>query len=593
MSDKKAGIGPAELGRRLIWLLFAAIIGYLLVASIFSTCYLGSYSYATASGDMEVNVEHTFYIRDHWAVHIAAFALLSLLLVSVRPDRIRRLWNGRYTGVCICAAVGVLAVAVVLAGQYYPKFDQRHVVEAAARLNQHIYSDFDRGDYLFVFPFQMGTVLYFRLLSLIFGNGNHIAFQLVNCLWIAMTYYLFMKIAGLLWGGEQRRGRLCQIGTACMGILFVPYLLYATFLYGTVVGMAFALLSFYMMLRYEQRPTVCRLLLGGLSMGIATVVKSNYVIFMIAQFVYLLLKCLAGHKEGRKKLLSRLVMAAALLLFFWAGRLGVDACIRSASGQERVEGIPMTAWIAMGLQDGKAAPGWYNGYNNGVYIENDYDYEKTSAAVRTEIMRILAGYPKDLSTTVSFFVKKISSQWNNPTFQSLWVIDGRDGAGGLSWLLHGTGRYLFIFWANLLQTWVLAGTFLYALHRFKKSGMAEILLPVTFVGGFLFHIFWEAEGLYSILYFPLLLPLGVCGLAEWRSCLLSLKAEIASAGWQSAEGGRWKKRLAVGAMAAVIVCALSYTDPFAKLFARNENTGAFDPYTQETVNEHDALPGGN
>ena len=44
MSDKKAGIGPAELGRRFIWLLFAAIIGYLLVASIFSTCYLGSYS---------------------------------------------------------------------------------------------------------------------------------------------------------------------------------------------------------------------------------------------------------------------------------------------------------------------------------------------------------------------------------------------------------------------------------------------------------------------------------------------------------------------------------------------------------------------
>ena len=156
---------------------------------------------------------------------------------------------------------------IVLEGQYYPKYDQKHVIEAAARLNQNIYSDFDPGDYLFVFPFQTGTVLYFQLLSRLFGNMNHVAFQIVNCLWIALSYYFFMKISGILW---KKEGEPYKVGIAVMGILFLPYLLYATFLYGTVVGMAFALLSFCMMFLYEQNPKIQYLLVCGLSMGTAT-----------------------------------------------------------------------------------------------------------------------------------------------------------------------------------------------------------------------------------------------------------------------------------------------------------------------------------
>ena len=588
MSDKKLGIDLAEFARRFIWILFAAIVGWLLIASIFSTCYLGSYSYATVSGEMEVNIEHTFYIRDHWLIHLLAFGMLSFLLVHMKFDRIKRILNGIYTGVLLCAIVGILTVFIVLARQYYPEFDQEYVVEAAARLNQHIYSDFDRGGYLFRYPSQMGTVFYFQMLSFVFGSRNHIAFQFVNCFLIAITYYLFMKIAGILW--EQKNNHTCEIGTAFMGILFAPYLLYATFLYGTVVGMTFALLSFYMMLRYEQKPAFYRLLLCGLSMGIAIVFKSNYMIFMIAQLVYLMLVIVSKCRKGFKKILPQLTIAAALLAFTFVGQVGVNAYMVSVNGQDNVEGIPLIAWVAMGLQDGKMAPGWYNGYNDGVYRSNGYDHEKASAAAATEIKRIVSGYTEDIPTSISFFIKKISSQWNNPTFQSLWIIDDRDGSDNLSWLLHGNGRYMFIFWANLLQTWILTGTFLYAVRRFKKSSITEILLPITFVGGFIFHIFWEAKCLYAILYFPLLLPLCVCGFAEWRSYLIDLRNMVVSAGWKSVEGGRLKRRIAIVITAAAAICALSYTDPFAKLFARNENTGYFDTYTQETVNEHNALP---
>lgn len=586
MSSGNGKLTTAEYLKRTAWILFAIIIGYLLIASIFSSCYLGAYSYITASGATEVNAEHTFYIRDHFLPHFAVFFTFSCLLAYGRPEKVKKIISGRYFGAAVCVAAGIVSVLIVLAGQYYPKYDQRHVVEAAARLNQHIYTDFETGDYLFVFPFQTGIVLYFQLLSFLFGNGNHVVFQLVNCLWIALSYYLFMKIAAILWGERSSH----RSWTVVLGILFTPYLLYATFLYGTVVGMAFALLAFYMMLLYEKSPRIQYLLISGLSMGIATVVKSNYMIFMIAALIYLALKLLQDRASGVRKAAPRLFLIAALIVCFLVGRFGVDAYIRSMNGGQEVKGIPMTAWITMGLQDGKAAPGWYNGYNNGVYIENDYDYDRTSEAVMEEMKRIIRGYPKDIRTSVSFFIKKISSQWNNPTFQSLWILEERSGKGGLDWLLHGNGRYSYIFWVNLLHTWILAGVLLYAILRFKKSSVEEIILPLTFTGGVMFHFFWEAEGLYAILYFPLLLPLAVCGYKEWRDYLLEKKAQIMAEGWKSESGKKLRKNLAVCGVVTVVVCALSYTDPFAKMFARNENTGAFDTYTQEMVDEEDALP---
>lgn len=589
MSSIDREISLPELMRRAVWLLFAVIIGYLLLASIFSTCYLGGYRYNTASGTEEINIEHTFYIRDFFLQHIVVFVIFSLMLVKIKLKNSGRQIRGKYFGLIVCIAAGILAAAFVMAGQYYPKYDQMHVVEAASRLNHHVYSDFEPGEYLHVFPFQTGTVTYFRLLTYVFGDGNYIAFQLVNCLWVALSYYLFVKMAGMLWADK---GRIYESATAVVGLLFVPWLLYATFLYGTVAGMAFALLSFYMMLCYDRDGKWWQLLLCGLSMGIAAVVKSNYMIFMIAQIICQLLGMWNGirRKEGNGKALARCALIAALLVFFAAGRWGVDAYVRSVNQGNSVRGIPMTAWIAMGLQDGKAAPGWYNGYNNGVFIENDYDYDRTSEAVTAEIRSIVAGYPKDLRTSVSFFVKKISSQWNNPTFQSLWILEEREGRGGLQWLLEGRGRYLYTLWVNLLHTWILAGVFLYAVLRRKKSSPGETLLPLAFVGGFLFHIFWEAEGLYAILYFPLLLPLAVCGYGEWRGFLLEKRAAYAQAGPESGQAGRMRRQLLVCAAATIAVCALSYTDPFAKMIARNENTGAFDTYTQEIVDEQDALP---
>lgn len=42
----------------------------------------------------------------------------------------------------------------------------------------------------------------------------------------------------------------------------------------------------------------------------------------------------------------------------------------------------------------------------------------------------------------------------------------------------------------------------------------RLLLPTIFIGGFLFHLFWEAKGQYTITYFILLIPYCARGLMD-------------------------------------------------------------------------------
>lgn len=574
--------------KRAVWLLFTLIIGYLLIASIFSSCYTGNYRYFTnvAANTTEINVEHTFYLRDFYFQHIFLFVFFSFILLFLRVKKqMRDVFYQKYFTLIVCILAGILSLIIVFAGQLYPKFDQRSVMEVAASLQENDLSVLNKGEYLFMYPHQMGIVMYFQILSVIFGNANYVAFEAVNVIWIILSYYILVKLTGILW-----RERQYESGVAVLCLLFLPYLFYVTFLYGTVVGLTFALLSFYTTFLYEKTENhkflaILYLSIASLSMGIACVIKNNYQIFLAAVLIYLLFSCFPLKVTAKEKICRKLLLFFTLIICCKLCSFGVSEYRKSLNDGVLFSGLPMTTYVAMGLQDGKAAPGWYNGYNNTIYAENDFDYEKTDLAARVEIKRIISGYPKDIVASISFFVKKISSQWNNPTFQSLWIQEDRSGSDGLLWILSGNGRYIYTFFVNLLHTWILAGTLVYAVLRIKSSSLEEIVLPVTFIGGFIFHFFWEAKSIYAMPHFLLLLPLCICGYGQWRQWMLERKAEIVENGWKSEVGLRLKKKIVTGLAIVIVICAVSYTDLFAKMFARNEDSGVFNTYSQEMVDE--------
>lgn len=549
-----------------VWIFFAIIVGYLLFSSIFSTCYIGRLEYLIDSGATEINSEHTFYIRDSYIVHFIVFLLCSMLLF-IGGKKENKIIPYRYIGMAMLLISAILCLYVVCAGQYYPKYDQASVIGAAAAFNTGDYSVLESGGYIYKYPHQFGITIFYMILSKIFGNLNIIAFQIVNGICILLSYYLLARIAKLLTHGKE----WSDAATLIVCAVFLPYIFYVTFLYGTVVGFCLAILSFYHMLLFREKCKWIYMLSSGLCIMLAAILKSNYMVFMIAMLIYLVGNAIADFDIDRKTAYMSLIFGTVVLVFFFAGRWGINRYLTSLNHGEQIRGIPMMTYITMGLQDGKTAAGWYNGYNNTVYEQNMYDYAKTADAAKEDLVKIVRKYPEDMSASISFFVKKVTSQWNNPTFQSLWILDERSGKNGLAWIMQGNARYLYIIFVNVLQTWILVGTFLYALLRIKKSTWQEILLPLAFIGGFLFHTFWEAQSVYAMPYFLLLFPLCIWGYAEWAEYLAQRRFN--------------RKRLLVTAMIVVLICAASYTDGFCKLFARNDDTGVFDTYAQETVRQ--------
>ena len=121
---------------------------------------------------------------------------------------------------------------------------------------------------------------------------------------------------------------------------------------------------------------------------------------------------------------------------------------------------------------------------------------------RIECQKALRVFRDNPVYAMEFFTKKNLSQWNNPTFQSLWVNKISN---------KGLTKNILIEFMNVTQTLILIGATLYIITDYKNIKGPLLFLIIVFIGGFLFHIIWEAKCQYTITYFILLIPYSVKG----------------------------------------------------------------------------------
>ena len=208
-----------------------------------------------------------------------------------------------------------------------------------------------------------------------------------------------------------------------------------------------------------------------------------------------------------------------ILVYMGSGRL-MNMVLEQATGRPVSGGIPMTAWVEMGLQEGSRGPGWYNGYNVSVFAGNDDDTEKTKEAIREDLMDTITQFAAQPEEAADFFLRKAQSIWAEPTFQSLWIQEVKGG----SWLLPGMTdsllkeggllNRLYLGECNWFQTFIYMGAFLFLLFAGRKLRWEQLIPAVIFIGGFLFHMAWEGKGQYTICYFILLIPYAYAGFGQ-------------------------------------------------------------------------------
>lgn len=583
------------------------IVFLLFLHSLFSTSFVGRVFLWDGSEQ-----ERTLNIVDSPLRHLCIFLFFSISLYLARG-----LWQaakekgnlrcgdrcGRFVFWGILAAAFLAAAAFVLMTQLAPGSDPAKVFAIAMQWRRGDFSAFGEDAYLFRYPFQSGIILFFYLLSFLFGMDNYVALQLVNVVCLVFIYGLLAKLADFFWQGKGLRN------VVCLGLLiWTPLAFYVTYLYGILPGMALSLGAVWFAACYLSKRRCRYLVLSALCMGLATVIKMNCLIYLIA------VACFLGYdileqlflsndtsitKERKQKnALTSFVFILALILSVAFCNWCSSRIVERITGQELSEGIPMIAWVAMGLQDAPLGPGGYNGYISNVFTEAGYDSEMAAEASALEVRNRLEWMMEDpLKNGLPFLAQKTAFQWNDPTFICLDRTKGRQAAvtvpAPVQSLIDGGGSVKLSVLLNDMQTLIWLGVLLYLLLRWNSGNLYELMGAVIFLGGWLFHLFWESSASYTIPYFVVLIPYAVCGMAEWAAFLEKwfVRLRVIARGGEKEEAagtsgrltgiGRKRKILAALVLGFfLLVFAFMRTNLFGRMIALNDDLQGIDASDQ-------------
>lgn len=394
-----------------------------------------------------------------------------------------------------CVGCFFVSVIWVKISHSLPYGDQAEVIAAAQSFLQGDFSSLQAGGYINCYPQQLTLTLILEVLFRIFGNGKYYIFQYLNACFMPLLVFSGFKLTESLFHKKEVCLYYLLLMAGCIQLyLYVPYV------YGDVGSIACMLLESWLLVRFCQTDKIS-FLIGGIGASVVSIMlRKNALIFMIAIIIVLVL-----YAMQRKKV--RFFMGAVgILLSYLLMHMAVTGIYEMRSGIQIGDGVPASAFVAMGLQDEWPGPGWYNNYNKEAYQTCGFDTEMTDEMAKANIYERLVTFKADKSAAYGFLKQKLVTQWSEPTYGSFWLNDSFEqepAEGSLVYtIFSGKIHTLLSHYMNRYQT-VIYTFFLISLIAmfFTRRKIYELILPMGIVGGLLFSLMWEAKSRYVLPYF--------------------------------------------------------------------------------------------
>lgn len=427
--------------------------------------------------------------------------LMAALIVSVLFAITKLCKNAKALYLVFCGITLLAGILYIWGVGGQLREDPLHVYETALQLSNKDFQAFEPGGYIFHKAHQLGLVTYERLLGLITFDVRLIF--LLNLLFVNGINYLTYRLADLCFGQKER----VNVLTVCLSYLFLPQFFFVVFAYGLVPGFFFLLLGIYLVQKYFKNGGALCAVLSIVSVTVAAGFKSNY---LIGGIVVALLALLHAMKQKQGRMLFVALTALALPV---CTLKALPLVYQLETGLPAVEGEPMITYVAMGvnpMNDG-AGPGWYDGSNYNWYKNAGYDHTKTVERAEECLRNCMTVYKNEPVKTLKFFGRKTISQWCEPMFQSVWsgpleAMGQQADSPILRPLFRGEGPEPYLReWMNGMLLLLYVGAFAFLIIcRSGEHGMEYAFL--FFIGGFLFHLVWEAKSQYIYPYVFILIP---------------------------------------------------------------------------------------
>ncbi len=501
-----------------VYALLFAVAGFLAIASILQTSVIDPKNFRK---------EHILFLSD--SAIFNAIILLGLFgLIAYALSRFTRTVGRNQTRVAkIVLAVWVFGLSCIWALSVcsIPEADSARVVEAARLAAAGDFSFFrSKLQYFQMFPYQLGLVAFYEPFFRLFGDGAYTALWLVNAASLAAGEVALVALCEQLF--SDRRVALM---TALLLALCPQPILFTSFLYGNLPGFAAMLWACVLTIRLLNGGRG-RLVFGIVVLcAISVLLKSNSWIGVAAIAITLLVSLPERFRAAKLVCCAAVVLAPLLLT------RAVQAEYEQRADVSLGAGTPQTAWLVMGLSESTRAPGWYNQYSYSILKQSGWDTDAAKQQIAEDLAVRLDAFSADPGYLGQFLLQKTLSQWNEPSFESIWVSEVKEHQSALPAFAEnvygGTLGDFFATWFEHENTLIYAafGVGMLSLlfgKRFRGkenesatpsavgSRAAVALLPLLILGGFLYHLLFEAKSQYTLLYFVMMFPYAALGLVN-------------------------------------------------------------------------------
>lgn len=469
--------------------------------------------------------EPIFIMYDSSLVHILLFISVCIgFFVLNRSLTKFSNYNERIANLVLAAAgIWIAAAGCIFLWEhpYYPVGDQNNIITAARLAVQGDYSVFEPGGLIGLCPQNRGMVFLYEILYRISGENCYRVGAFIH-----IAYNLGTLAAGFFFLKNKFDAAICRILYCILMMFCAPMVLYLPYIYGDLGSICFSMVIFWALSEYEKQLKWRYVVISMLAAAMALLCRMNTWIVIIAVAVGLILIAI------EKRSIQPLIAIFCIVLAAEGAVLGVAKVYEIRSGIETEYGIPSILYVAMGLQETDRQPGVYNHYHQTVWVDSDFDVDKSTEEALENIAENIDKFRSDHAYAKYFFKKKLRMQWIEPTFEAfyatnsvpadvvapLWINELYYGKPhDIVWKSANYYQSIVYLAMLLISAWLLFG-------RLKNIVSGSAVIPMTaVVGGFLFSIIWENQSRYILPYYVFLVmytPVGLYRLSVWIEQIL-------------------------------------------------------------------------
>ena len=425
-----------------------------------------------------------------------------------------------------------------------PNYDQYYMYDTAVRMKDGN-ADLMGDSYLQMYPQQISTASFYAVILKLFNTNNVKVLQYFNAIANTFTILGLYLIAKKI---SNKENSLNIFAFIIYAFTFTELPLLSTFIYVDFISLQFSLFSIYYIMKYSGENKIKYLVASALLMSMSYFLRMNMLIFIVAITIYLILGLIQFianiSKEkitAKRKILQSTLKIGFIIIFVLVSIMPTNlykAFMQNELGLDKEKAFPTIGFLDIGINRATRGYGWYadifgSGWKEGTLTKEIY---------KLDFQNKLAEF-KDPKNFIEFYKKKIASMWAECTFGSVWYnlsfnfgdMSVNEGTATEEQILEyeNVDKEVLKFYnfnktyEKILVLLIFSAVLIFILRNNNITN-EQVLLILIFIGGFLFHILWEAKSRYIIPYVIILIPIASIGIKETCKCIKNIVKKVTS-----------------------------------------------------------------